>query len=50
MYIFIFVLILVSLWSITMTLEKLADKILVKQDRQIEILEQIEMKLEDKNK
>ncbi|WP_404407987.1 hypothetical protein [Jeotgalibacillus malaysiensis] len=49
MYIFIFVLVLGPLWSITKTLEKLSDKILDKQDRQIAMLEQIELKLEDKN-
>lgn len=50
MYIFIFVLVLVSLWSITKTLEKLANSILAKQDRQIEVLEQIQIKLEEQNK
>ncbi len=47
MYIFIFVLVLLSLWSITKTLEKLKDKILAKQERQIEVLEQIQIMLEE---
>ncbi len=43
----IFVIIL-SLWSITKTLEKLADKILTGQIKQTKLLEDIKARLDDK--
>jgi ABC-type bacteriocin/lantibiotic exporter with double-glycine peptidase domain len=42
----IIIVLIISLWSITKTLEKLTDKILEKQNKQNELLEEIKQKLE----
>ncbi|WP_246941973.1 hypothetical protein [Bacillus pinisoli] len=42
--------IFISLWSITKTLEKLADKVLEKQEKQNQLLEEISKKLELSNR
>jgi ABC-type bacteriocin/lantibiotic exporter with double-glycine peptidase domain len=43
----IIIVIIISLWSVTKTLEKLTDKILEKQNKQNELLEEIKQKLEE---
>ncbi|MFE8700035.1 hypothetical protein ACFYKX_05285 [Cytobacillus sp. FJAT-54145] len=45
----VILIIFISLWSITKTLEKLSDKILEKQDRQYELLEKILRKIEEQS-
>ncbi|SFG22221.1 hypothetical protein SAMN05216353_12853 [Halobacillus alkaliphilus] len=42
----IIVVIILSLWSITNTLQKLTNKVLEKQDQQNQLLEEIKVKLE----
>lgn len=42
----IIIVIIISLWSVTKTLEKLTDKILEKQNQQNELLEEIKQKLD----
>ncbi|UCZ54920.1 hypothetical protein LGQ02_09315 [Bacillus shivajii] len=44
------IVIFLSLWSITKTIEKMTDKIIEKQDKQNELLEQIKLKLEENEK
>ncbi|MDV2682767.1 hypothetical protein RYX56_00110 [Alkalihalophilus lindianensis] len=44
----VIVVIVLALWSITKTLEKLTDRVLEKQDRQTQLLEDIKAKLESK--
>ncbi|UCZ53730.1 hypothetical protein LGQ02_02785 [Bacillus shivajii] len=44
------IVIILSLWSITKTIEKMTDKIIEKQDKQNELLEQIKLKLEENEK
>ncbi|WP_170885465.1 hypothetical protein [Bacillus alkalicellulosilyticus] len=44
----IILVIILSLWSITKTLEKLTDKILTSQNKQTELLEEIKARLDDK--
>jgi|GEM_PF-4595959 len=46
---FIIVVIILSLWSITNTLQKLTNKVLEKQDQQTQLLEEIKVKLESKS-
>ncbi len=41
----VIVVIIISLWSITKTLEKISDKILINQNKQTELLEQIKERL-----
>jgi hypothetical protein len=43
----VIVVIILSLWSITKTLEKISDKILISQNKQTELLEQIKERLTD---
>jgi hypothetical protein len=43
----VIVVIIISLWSITKTLEKISDKIFISQNKQIELLEQIKESLND---
>lgn len=43
----IIIVLIISLWSVTKTLEKLTDKILEKQNKQNELLEEIKQKLEE---
>lgn len=43
----IIVVLIISLWSITKTLEKLTDKIITNQNKQTELLEQIKSRLDD---
>jgi hypothetical protein len=43
----VIVVIIISLWSITKTLEKISDKILISQNKQTELLEQIKESLND---
>lgn len=43
----VIVVIIISLWSITKTLEKISDKILISQNKQTELLEQIKERLTD---
>ena len=43
----VIVVIILSLWSITKTLEKISDKILTSQNKQTELLEQIKERLND---
>jgi hypothetical protein len=45
----IIIVMILSLWSITKTLEKLSNKILDKQDKQTELLEEIKMRLDKKS-
>jgi ABC-type bacteriocin/lantibiotic exporter with double-glycine peptidase domain len=43
----IIIVLIISLWSITKTLEKLTDKILEKQNKQNELLVEVKQKLEE---
>lgn len=43
----VIVVIILSLWSITKTLEKISDEILINQNKQTELLEQIKERLHD---
>ena len=43
----IIVVLIISLWSITKTIEKLTNKILTNQNKQTELLEQIKSRLDD---
>lgn len=45
----VIVVMILSLWSITKTLEKLSNKILDKQDKQTELLEEIKIRLDKKS-
>jgi ABC-type nickel/cobalt efflux system permease component RcnA len=45
----IIIVIILSLWSITKTLEKLTNKVLDKQNKHSELLEEIKSKLEGKS-